>query len=175
MIRQWFFVDTGIRFYLESFKDVGLNPSTLFPVVTLRPPSLKPSGSTIVDVKAFAHAAEPTDATPTDEVHAPPAAVSAFKSEEDEELIDALCQIYDQLKLAKALVDSRDSSFALLFAELKGLELEAPSFCPRAILPTSAKNIPTVDTQIRYIFLVEKVSLHRLCRTNRLPFAYRSD
>jgi hypothetical protein len=59
-------------------------------------------------------------------VHAPPAAVSAFKLEEDEELIDILCLIYDQLKLAKALVDSRNSSFALLFAEPEGLTLEAP-------------------------------------------------
>ena len=102
MIRQCFLVDTGIQFYLESFKDVGLDPSTLFPVVTLRPPALKPSGSTIADVNASAHAAEPTDVTLTDEAHAPPTAVSAFKSEEDEELIDALYPIYDQLKLAKA-------------------------------------------------------------------------
>jgi hypothetical protein len=107
MIRECFIVKTGIQFHLESFKDIGLDPTTLFPiVVTDRPPALEPSASAIAEVKASlkvsAHVAEPSDATLTDETDDPPTAASTFKSEENEELLDALCPIYDQLKLAKA-------------------------------------------------------------------------
>jgi hypothetical protein len=142
MIRQCFLVNTGIQFYLESFKDVGLDPSTLFPVVTPRPPALKPSGSTIADVKASAHAAEPTDATLTDEARAPPTAVSAFKSEEDEELIDALCPIYDQLKLAKAWWILEILPLPYYAQNLKDWSWKphwryvfSPSLCPRSVSP----------------------------------------
>ena len=107
MIRQCFEVKTGIQFYVESFKEIGLDPTTLFPIVTHRPRALEPSASAIADLKASmkkvsAHVAEPSDATLTDEAHAPATATSTFKSEEEEELLDALCPIYDQLKLAKA-------------------------------------------------------------------------
>jgi hypothetical protein len=44
MIRQCFLANTGIQFYLDSFKEVGLDPSTLYPIVAkTRPPALKPS------------------------------------------------------------------------------------------------------------------------------------
>jgi hypothetical protein len=103
MIRQCFLAKTGIQFYLKSFKDVGLDPFTLYPIVTKRPPALKSSFPTITNVKASGHAAEPTDANLTDEPHASPTAVSEspFKSEEEEELVDAQSKIYDQLQLAK--------------------------------------------------------------------------
>jgi hypothetical protein len=106
MIRQCFIVKTGIQFYLESFKEIGLDPTTLFPIVTDRPRALEPSASAIADLKASlkkasAHVVEPSGTTFTDETHAPTTAASTFKSEEDEELLDALCPIYDQLKLAK--------------------------------------------------------------------------
>ena len=102
MIRQCFLAKTGIQFCLESFKEVGLDPSTLYPIVTPRPPALKPSIPLITNVKASGHAVEPTDATLTDESHGLLTTVSesTFKSEEDEELADAQCKIYDQLKLA---------------------------------------------------------------------------
>jgi hypothetical protein len=101
MIRQCFLVNTGIQFHRESFKDIGLDPATLFPFVTPRPAALKPSASTVADVKAYTHSAEPTDATLTDEAQASPIAASTFKTEEDEELIDALSPIFDQLKLSR--------------------------------------------------------------------------
>jgi hypothetical protein len=102
MIRQCFLVNTGIQFHYDSFKDIGLDPNTLSPFVTPRLAALKPSAATVAEVKASAHSAEPTDATLTDEAQASPKAASTFKSEEDEELVDALSPIYDQLKLAKA-------------------------------------------------------------------------
>ena len=101
MIRQCFLVNTGIQFYYDTFKQVGLDPNTLFPSVTPRPAELKPFPATLAETRASAHVAEPTDAI-TDEVQAAPIAASAFKMEEEEELMDALSPIYDQLKLAKA-------------------------------------------------------------------------
>jgi len=102
MIRQCFLVNTGIQFYRESFKDIGLDPDTLYPFVTPRPAALAAEESVISRLKASAHNAEPTDATLTDdEVQAPPTAASTFKTEEDEELVDALCPIYDELQLSK--------------------------------------------------------------------------
>ena len=102
MIRQCFEVGTGIQFHYDSFKGIGIDPDSLYPFVKPRPPALVPSADTVAEIKASAHTAEPTDVTLTDEAQASPIAASTFKSEEDEELVDALCPIYDQLKLAKA-------------------------------------------------------------------------
>ena len=99
MIRQCFLVNTGIQFHPESFNDVGLDPAKLSPVVTQRPQALNPPALTDPDAKASAHAAEPTDATLIDESKASLTAASTFKSEEDEELVDALHPMHDQLKL----------------------------------------------------------------------------
>jgi len=102
MIRQCFLANIGIQFYRESLKDIGLDFNTLYPFVTPRPAALKAEESVVSQLKASAHNAEPTDVTLTDEVQASPSAASTFKSEEDEELVDALCPIYDELKLSKA-------------------------------------------------------------------------
>ena len=91
MIRQCFETNTGIQFHGGSFKRVGLDVNTLYPVVLSRPPALdgsKPTGTS--------HAAEPTDSTLVPTSH------PTFKSEEDEELKDALSPIFDALKLHKA-------------------------------------------------------------------------
>jgi hypothetical protein len=91
MIRQCFHTNTGIQFHRGSFEAVGLDVNTLYPIVSRRPPAFdgaKPTGTS--------HAAEPTDSTLV------PASQSTFKSEEDEELKDALSPIYDELKLNKA-------------------------------------------------------------------------
>jgi hypothetical protein len=98
MIRECFRCNTGIQFYHEYFKDIGLDPNTLFPVVAIRPPPLAP---TPARVEAAARAPEPTDGTLVDYVQASPTAASSFKSEEDEELADALSPQHDELELAK--------------------------------------------------------------------------
>jgi hypothetical protein len=103
MIRQCFIAKTGIQFYRETFKDIGLDPHTLYPHVLKRPPALSPTPSTVAEVRAAVHAVEATDATLTDniEVQASPSAASTFETEEDEELADAVMPIYDELKLSK--------------------------------------------------------------------------
>ncbi|KAI0253200.1 hypothetical protein BJV78DRAFT_1123425 [Lactifluus subvellereus] len=81
MIRQCFLKNTGIQFYRDSFKDIGLDVNSIFPVVVVpRPPATKASASHVADIKPTTHAAEPTD----------------------EELADAQSEIYDQLKRSKA-------------------------------------------------------------------------
>jgi len=53
-------------------------------------------------IKASAHATEPTDGTLVESVLASPTAASTFKTEEEEEVADALSKIYDQLRLSRA-------------------------------------------------------------------------
>jgi hypothetical protein len=98
MIRECFRANTGIQFYRESFKEVGLDPDTF---LDPRPPTLAPTPARVAEVEAAAHAAEPTDQTLVDQAQASPTAASSFRSEEAEELADALSPIYDQLKLSK--------------------------------------------------------------------------
>jgi hypothetical protein len=100
MIRECFIANTGIQFHREAFTEIGLDPGTLYPFVVPRPPPLV---ATAAVVSKSAHAAEATDSTLlTDEVQASPTAAGSFKTEEREELADALCPLFDQLKLSKA-------------------------------------------------------------------------
>jgi len=142
MIRQCFLANTGIQFYRESFKDIGLDPNTLYPFVTPRPPALKAEESVISQLKASAHNVEPTDATLTDdEVQASPTTASTFKSEEDEELVDALCPIYDELKLSKTwwileilpLRHRMQSRSDMLWNSYWRMNLGRPREVPRAV------------------------------------------
>ena len=98
MIRECFRANTGIQFYRESFKDVGLDPDTF---LDPRPPAIVPTPDLVAQIEAAAHAPEPSDATAVDYVQASPTAASSFKSENDEEFADALSDKYDQLELAK--------------------------------------------------------------------------
>ncbi|KAI0253198.1 hypothetical protein BJV78DRAFT_1372674 [Lactifluus subvellereus] len=102
MIRQCFLKNTGIQFHRDSFKDIGLDVNSIFPVVLPRPPALKASAFHVADVKPTTHAAEPTVDTLIGDVPASPTAASTFKTEEEEELADAQSEIYDQLKRSKA-------------------------------------------------------------------------
>lgn len=80
MIRQCFLTNTGIQFHREKFGAIGFDPATLYPFVLPRPPALTADASVLATRK---HAAD-------------------YKTEEDEELKDALCPLYDQLTLSWA-------------------------------------------------------------------------
>ncbi|KAH9077525.1 hypothetical protein EDB83DRAFT_2344138 [Lactarius deliciosus] len=103
MIRECFRAKTGIQFFRESFKDIGLDPETLLDpqLYAPRPPALTQSAAQVARVRGSAHVTEPTDGTLTDLTPAPPTAAATFKTEEDEELVDALSPIYDELKISK--------------------------------------------------------------------------
>jgi len=101
MIRQCFLTKSGIQFHREAFKDIGIDPSTLFPFVITRPTALKATACAVAEAETPSHTAEATDATLTGSVQGSLTAASTFKAEEDEELADALTPIYDELKLSK--------------------------------------------------------------------------
>ncbi|KAF8996538.1 hypothetical protein BDQ17DRAFT_1429685 [Cyathus striatus] len=106
MIRECFKTGSGIMFDSESLKTIGLDPSTLYPFVTPRPPP-----ASLGTNKIEKHPAVPIplrlqarlkkkDKIPElnpESKHVPP----PFLSEEDEEIRDALSPKYDQLKLKK--------------------------------------------------------------------------
>lgn len=107
MVRECFKAKTGIMFESEALREIGLDPTTLYPFVTPRPPPLsitsehkirKPPADPI-PVRLHATLTKKRPA----EVHAQHvvAPVPFLGSEEEEELHDALSPAYDQLKLKK--------------------------------------------------------------------------
>jgi hypothetical protein len=94
MLRQCFILRTGILFHKHLFKDIGLDPDTLYPHVLTRPPAIPYTPN------CLAHQYDQPlnfakNTTETVKVNEP------FVSEEEEDLLDALTPIYDQLKMAK--------------------------------------------------------------------------
>lgn len=92
MIRQCFLVDSGILFHHDSFEQFGLDPSTLYPEVKIRPPPVThfsgnpPPKQRPVPLMSL-------DGTLRD--------IADFVSEEEEDLADALSPINDMLKISK--------------------------------------------------------------------------
>jgi hypothetical protein len=99
MVRQCFLANTGIQFYREAFKHIGLDHTTLFPSVTTRPLALEASCADEDWASTSTHCPD-AHATHNDQVQASPVAACTFKSEEHEELLDALSPIHDRLEKA---------------------------------------------------------------------------
>ena len=98
MIRQCFIVKTGILFHKHQFKDIGLDPDTLYPHVLRRPPlplQYTPDSFThrFNPPINFAKNYKNTIVRNVDD--------EPFVNEEEEDMLDALAPMYDQLKLAK--------------------------------------------------------------------------
>ena len=102
MIRECLRANTAIQFHRESLKNIGLDPDTF---LDPRPPAIAPTPALVAQVaaqiEAAVHAHKPTSGTLVDYVQASSSVASSFKSEENEELADALSPICDQLKLSK--------------------------------------------------------------------------
>lgn len=114
MIRQCFLAKTGIRFHTSLFRQVGLDPSTLYPEVKPRPKALYVSS--LVLAAQMQEADMHTSTPPSSEsainrvdiqlsVSAMLAQLSSRSAqgtltEEEEDLVDALSPIYDQLDIA---------------------------------------------------------------------------
>ncbi|KAF7293119.1 Zn(2)-C6 fungal-type domain-containing protein [Mycena kentingensis (nom. inval.)] len=84
MIRQCFLLQTGIIFHADTLRLAGLEPSTLYPRVLPRPPP--PAMPASIQT--------PTGTTAE--------RTRKFVSEEEEDLVDALCPINDELKRVRA-------------------------------------------------------------------------
>lgn len=87
MVRQCFILETGILFHREPLKTIGMDPSSLWPVVKSRPPPLSP----------FSMAKSPVSTVGTDNTLAD---LKRLVNEEEEELRDALSPINDMLKIS---------------------------------------------------------------------------
>jgi hypothetical protein len=87
MIRQCFLLQTGILFHADMLRLVGMDPDTLYPRVLARPPPLlkspqeTQSSSTVKTMGLLGEC--------------------DFRSEEEEDLVDALSPINDELRRAK--------------------------------------------------------------------------
>ncbi|KAI0070724.1 hypothetical protein K474DRAFT_1713099 [Panus rudis PR-1116 ss-1] len=99
MIRQCFLANTGIRFHSSLLKKIGLDPASLYPIVRERPPAIysKPSNTG----SDGDHTRLPTDASGRTLVDATASTSNEGRTltEEEEDYMDALCPVYDQLKL----------------------------------------------------------------------------
>ncbi|KIY71582.1 hypothetical protein CYLTODRAFT_487175 [Cylindrobasidium torrendii FP15055 ss-10] len=114
MVRECFLARTGIMFDTERLRDIGLEPTTLSPFVTPRPPPLSTKGKSIISPepefkKSFTQKVADgvkgmftrPDMSASMASSVMSASVDPFISEEEEELRDALQPKYDQLKHAK--------------------------------------------------------------------------
>ena len=101
MIRQCFILNTGILFHKHQFKNIGLDPDTLYPEVLPRPPlpNTKPDYPSLArrfdPPLNFAKSYDDTIVKPVRGGREP------FVNEEEEDMLDALAPMFDQLKLAK--------------------------------------------------------------------------
>ncbi|KZP04656.1 hypothetical protein FIBSPDRAFT_923299 [Athelia psychrophila] len=93
MIRQCFILKTGLLFHSTKFKEVGIDPATIYPHVLERPPPIQYTPETLASryEKLINFA---TDSKETVNTRDP------FINEEEEDLLDSLTPIYDQLRLA---------------------------------------------------------------------------
>jgi len=111
MVRECFKTNTGIMFDARGLRDLGLDPSTLHPFVTPRPPPLPVGNATVetlkspsklrrflslVNIKKSSVSGIPSCSPDT---HSGMAQVG---TEEAEDLKDALSPMYDRLRLRPA-------------------------------------------------------------------------
>ena len=114
MIRQCFLTNTGILFHGKLLQAIGLDPSSLYPVVKPRPPALAYSATpttpasttkmtgttkTLVNPRDSNLSTFKGDTISVGYIDVSPSSIGAL-SEEEEDLADSLCRIYDQLRLA---------------------------------------------------------------------------
>jgi hypothetical protein len=107
-VRECFKTKTGILFNSAALRDIGLDPCTLYPTVTPRPPPLSAASHAIripparpIPIRPHAFLKKKKQPHPEVQVLLEAARMPFLGSEEEEELHDALSPKYDQLKLKK--------------------------------------------------------------------------
>jgi len=91
MVRECFKTGSGIMFDCDGLRSIGLDPDSLYPHVKERPPA-HPLGDRRLRPMPSSSVATPQDLHESEQ--------AGMKSEEELDLIDALCPVYDQLSLA---------------------------------------------------------------------------
>lgn len=90
MIRECFRCNTGIQFHRELFKYIGMDPDHLYPFVRPRPPQITAASYPPISGEQVDQTVEPFGESGD----------WGTLTEEEEDVRDALCPIYDQLELA---------------------------------------------------------------------------
>lgn len=103
MIRQCFDANTGIMFHRSMFKQIGMDPATLYPHVLDRPQAIyqtppPPSPPGTPD-STKAYYVPPPEVINNDPTIVAYSDGGSFVSEEQEDLADALSPVYDQLQI----------------------------------------------------------------------------
>ncbi|KLO14124.1 hypothetical protein SCHPADRAFT_826983, partial [Schizopora paradoxa] len=99
MIRQCFATDSGIQFQVEKLCEIGLDPASLYPYCKDRPPPIRiPDPPPLPNAPARNGKQEKGNMPPWAEVG--DVIMQRQKSEEEEELLDALCPMYDPLEMS---------------------------------------------------------------------------
>ncbi|KAI0688127.1 hypothetical protein BC835DRAFT_1408164 [Cytidiella melzeri] len=125
MIRQCFLANTGIRFYAELLRSIGIEPASLYPVVKTRPPPIYATPSSDVGGNKL-NKRTPSEKRTTKKARLAASVLPSSTSdslgidtsgsnvqvvvdqsarvltEEEEDLEDALSPVYDQLQRKKA-------------------------------------------------------------------------
>jgi hypothetical protein len=109
MIRECFKTNTGIMFNAHALRDTGLDPTTLFPFVTPRPPPLPLGSLTVEKLKVpsrlgriISRFKRNSISDASSSTSSPTTYKGDIRTEEEEELYDALSPIYDQLCLKRS-------------------------------------------------------------------------
>ncbi|KAF8650269.1 hypothetical protein AX16_005323 [Volvariella volvacea WC 439] len=89
MIRQCFLLDTGIMFNRESFRQVGMDHRSLWPVVVKRPPPLTEFRASKSEFQTISSGLGTVNT------------IFDFTNEEEEDLRDVLSPINDMMKISK--------------------------------------------------------------------------
>ncbi|KAJ3510247.1 hypothetical protein NLJ89_g4791 [Agrocybe chaxingu] len=97
MIRECFKTNTGVAFHTDGLRDIGFDPSTLYPAVLPRPPAHDLDTSRLETSVIQSIPKNPIPSTDEDNMLVP--SLKPSETEEQIELKDALSPIYDQLSL----------------------------------------------------------------------------
>ncbi|TFK66192.1 hypothetical protein BDN72DRAFT_871607 [Pluteus cervinus] len=92
MIRQCFKLNTGIMFHREAFKQVGMDPTTLWPKLMERPPPV----TFLASSPQSGHISEISTGTTRTLTE------NGFPNEEEEDYLDATSPVNDMLKISKS-------------------------------------------------------------------------
>ncbi|KAF9483555.1 hypothetical protein BDN70DRAFT_990260 [Pholiota conissans] len=108
MVRECFKTNTGILFNSAALRDIGIDPSTLYPTIAPRPPQLPIGTHGIrnppakpIPIRPHAFLRKKSQPHPDVQTLLEAARTPFLGSEEEEELHDILSPKYDQLSLKK--------------------------------------------------------------------------
>jgi len=100
MIRECFKAHSGIMFDCEGLRSIGLDPDSLYPYVKPRPPALPLGDLRILSIASSERQFKVQEETAQSTSASSDTSRAGLSNEEELDLHDALCPIYDQLSLA---------------------------------------------------------------------------